>query len=202
MFDINQPASAYILDNSLERPRGIYTVVSQLKNEVTVRVQTDPLNVGQTLLFDSEVVGVVIRTSGNLAFVMLSTEKKVTQAEMYKWVEPTPKRIIFREFGSLSVKCRNAGTKELGEVGWTLRGTDRRIIAVGNDIDKLHTCEIEGSGLWTPGVYHLEVMNYTKARQPLGRFGRMTWTITEGNTLSVLTGENSDSRSSNYLVLS
>lgn len=201
MFNINLPASDYLVSQTATEVREIYTIISQIEDEVTIRVNTNPLEKGKTLIFNQEIVGVVTNVVNNIAFVRLSQNAKVQDVEEFKWVEPTPKVLIFKDVGSLNVRCTNTGTDKPGLIGWTLRDANRTILAVGSDINKKHHCTLEGNSLWAPGRYELEVMNFTKNKQPLGRFGRMSWTIEPGMSIAELNGSNSNTKVGQYIVM-
>lgn len=196
------PASFVIDTNNPIRHR--YSVISQNKFEAVV--ENDAcwgLFLGQLLLFDNNVKGIVTAVDSSRATVRLKGADPVNYGLSYDWLSfnAKPTQVLLApaaDIGALFVVCDNADTTRPGFVGWTLF-KDGTPIAIGNDRQRKDTCVIEGTGSWKPGVYTLEARSFLEQGLQSLHFAKMSWQITlETERLSA--GTSADTRPTLALV--
>jgi hypothetical protein len=182
-MNINQPASSFLKQDVLLADP-VYSVVSQTENEVVVlNSKARPLSKGQLLIFENDVRGHVLSTSGSEASILINSVRPVFKGKLvssFKAKIEQPLRIS-NQFGvgGLSVSCDYVPEHVQGYLGWSLYGPSGSLLALGNDFQKRLECSLPSSGLWLPGSYRIQVRAFSSNNlAPLANAAAY-WTIQE-----------------------
>lgn len=167
-------------------------VLSQEGTEVILRNSVNlPLVVGQRVLFEEGVAGLVMEVLETSTRVRLAEDRRVTTAYLERGLlYPEPQGVTLYgdplELGQLSAFCRNTGTPKAGLLGWSLYRDGQKLLE-GCDYFRRDHCHYSGSGLWAPGKYLLKVTAFYTPAQPL-KAGSRGWYV-ETATSSLYAGQ-------------
>lgn len=162
-----------------------YKVITQEGRRVTL--ENNPCSIlflGQPVVFDNDLKGIVVSVSETTAVVQLNkVYSPVGEALQFDWLRynhPDASRILIdlTKLGSLEVYCVNSNTSKSGFIGWSLYNQSGKLLALGNDRLKHNVCSFKGKGYWSAGEYTLVVRSFQEFTfHPLG-YATHTWSVT------------------------
>lgn len=190
-------------------------VLQQQGNLVTIESDLQ-LHIGQVLLFDESVTGMVTKVDNLDCIVMLDSEQKVSRFRLKNWWRPLHPPAYQRKVSSLffipddsvavlEVMCFVPPDYVIGTIGWELLYQVNNpkaaplMVACGHDYENGGICYFrQDNGLWPSGVYNLIAKRFNAVGMLTVAQTSKRWTLSSASSSLILT--NSDNSQPLQLV--
>ena len=178
-MDLNLPASKVLVSSFKQQ---YLQVVDQEESVAYLEIPTGyELLKGDLLTFDEVVKGVVVDLKQNYAQVFLDSATPVRLATKQKprlFRLPSFYRLTAEAgLGGLRVGLEDITGYQKGYLGWTLKDSNNKVLAVGNDSKEQYHCLMPSAGLWKPGTYTLSARFFYHETLMTSKAGSVRWTV-------------------------